>query len=152
MTIAPSRHSQLVDHLRLTVTSSIAGTPRKPTFPSLLTLAIIHHVCTYVFHFTPLTLKIAAVHGFRFACDGMAEIIARTLTATPPRYSTIKELDRRIRELSFPPEALEAIRGGPGADPSSMPLPASMTVFLLSTMQDVSKSSSLPDTTILRAK
>lgn len=100
----------------------------------------------------PLTSKIAAVWGFRFACDGMAEIIARTLTATPPRYSTIKELDRRIGEFSFPPEALEAIRGGPGVDPHSIPLPASMMVFLLSTMQDVSKSSSLPDTTILRAK
>ena len=82
----------------------------------------------------------------------MAEIIARTLTATPPRYSTIRELDRRISEFSFPPEALEAIRGGPGVDPLSIPLPASMTVFLLSTMQDVSKSSSLPDTTTLRVK
>jgi hypothetical protein len=82
----------------------------------------------------------------------MAEIIARTLTATPPRYSTIRELDRRIGEFSFPPEALEAIRGGPGVDPRSIPLPASMMVFTLSTMQDVSKSSSLPDTTILRAK
>lgn len=152
VTIASFRHSPLVDHLRLTVTSLIAGTPRKLIFPPLLTLAIIHHVCPYVFHFTPLTSKIAAVYGFRFARDGMAEIISRTLTATPPRYSTIKELDRRIRELSFPPEALEVIRGGPGADPSSIPLPASMTVFLLSTMQDVSKSSSLSDTTILRAK
>jgi hypothetical protein len=99
-----------------------------------------------------LTSKIAAVWGFRFACDGMAEIIARTLTATPPRYSTIKELDRRIGELNFPPEALEAMRGGPGVDPLSIPLPVSMTVFLLSTMHDISKSSSLPVTTILRAK
>jgi hypothetical protein len=104
------------------------------------------------FTLLPLTSKIVTVWGFRFACDGMAEIIARTLTATPPRYSTIRELDRRIGEFSFPPEALEAIRGGPGVDPLSIPLPASMTVFLLSTMQDVSKSSSLPDTTILRAK
>jgi hypothetical protein len=104
------------------------------------------------FTLLPLTSKIAIVWGFRFACDGMAEIIARTLTATPPRYSTIRELDRRIGEFSFPPEALEAIRGGPGVDPRSIPLPASMMVFTLSTMQDVSKSSSLPDTTILRAK
>lgn len=95
------------------------------------------------FTLLPLTSKIAVVWGFRFACDGMAEIIARTLTATPPRYSTIRELDRRVGEFSFPPEALEAIRGGPGVDPLSIPLPASMTVFLLSTMQDTSKSSSL---------
>ncbi len=80
---------------------------------------------------------------FRFSCEGTAEIVARTLIATPPRYSTIKELDRRIRELSFPPDVLEAIRGGPGADPMSLPLPVSMTVFLLSTIQDVSKLSSL---------
>ena len=90
--------------------------------------------------------------GFRFACDGMAEIVARTLTATPPRYSTIKELDRRSGEFSVPAEALDSIRGGPGVDPLSIPLPASMTVFLLTTVQDVSKSSSLPDTTVLRAK
>jgi len=82
----------------------------------------------------------------------MAEIIARTLTATPPRYSTIKELDRKIREISFPPEVLDAIRGGPGVDPLSVPLPASMEAFTLSTLPDASKSSSLPDTTILRAK
>ncbi|KAH9972300.1 hypothetical protein BGW80DRAFT_382489 [Lactifluus volemus] len=37
--------------------------------------------------------------GFRFAYDGMAEIISRTLTATSPRYSTVKELDRKVREL-----------------------------------------------------
>lgn len=77
------------------------------------------------------------VRGFRFACDGMAEIVARTLTATPPRYSVIKELDRKIGEIAFPPEALEAIRGGPGVDPLSIPLPASMTVFIFSTIQDV---------------
>ena len=104
------------------------------------------------FTILPLTSKIASVWGFRVAFDGIAEIIARTLTATPPRYSAIKELDRRIGELSLPPEALEAIRGGPGADPHSIPLPASMMVLMLSTMQDVSESSSLPDTTILRAK
>ncbi|KAI0277477.1 fungal-specific transcription factor domain-containing protein [Russula aff. rugulosa BPL654] len=75
--------------------------------------------------------------GFRFALDGMAEIIARTLTATPPRYSAIKELDRRIGEFCFPPEALEAIRGGPNVDPLSIPLPTSMLLFLFSTMQDV---------------
>ncbi len=82
----------------------------------------------------------------------MAEIVARTLTATPPRYSTIKELDRRIREFVFPKEVLEAIRGGPGVDPLSVPLPASMTVFLLDTLQDVRKSPFLPDTITLWAK
>lgn len=82
----------------------------------------------------------------------MAEIIARTLTATPPRYSAIKELDRRIGEFFFPQEALDAIRGGPNVDPLSVPLPNSMLLFMFATMKDVSKSPSFPDTTILRAK
>jgi hypothetical protein len=104
------------------------------------------------FTLLPLTSNIAIVWGFRFSCDAVAEIIARTLTATPPRYSTIKELDRRLSEFSFPPQALEAMRGGPGVDSLSIPLPVSMMVFVLTTMQDVSKSLFLPDTTILRAK
>jgi hypothetical protein len=81
----------------------------------------------------------------------MAEIIARTLTATPPRYSTIKELDRKIGEFGFPPEALDAIRGGPNVDPLSIPLAGSMMSFTFSTMNDVSKSPSFLDTTSLRA-
>ncbi|KAI0248759.1 hypothetical protein BJV78DRAFT_1233220 [Lactifluus subvellereus] len=74
---------------------------------------------------------------FRFAYEGLAEVIARTLSATPLRYSTIKELDRKIHELDFPPQALEALVGGPGVDPRSVPLPASMLAFLVSNLQNV---------------
>ncbi|KAH8997101.1 hypothetical protein EDB86DRAFT_2803568, partial [Lactarius hatsudake] len=74
---------------------------------------------------------------FRFRFEGPAEIVARTLTATPPRYSTIQELDLRIHEFRVPPETLQAIRGGPGVDPRSVPVPASMTAFLLSNIPDV---------------
>ncbi|KAI9459735.1 hypothetical protein BJY52DRAFT_1368117 [Lactarius psammicola] len=74
---------------------------------------------------------------FRFGFEGPAEIVARTLTAAPPRYSTIKELDRKIHEFRVPPETLQAMRGGPGVDPRSVPIPASMTAFLLSNIQDV---------------
>jgi hypothetical protein len=89
---------------------------------------------------------------FRFAYEGLAEIIARTLTATPLRYSTIKELDRKIHELGFPPQALEALCGGPGVDPRSMPLPTSMLAFLISTLQDISELMFLFGVTAVRAK
>ena len=100
----------------------------------------------------PLTWKIVSVWAFRFSRDGIAEVIARTLTATPPRYSTIKELDRKIREFYVTPDTLDLIRGGPGVDPQSVPLSASMLAYMLSTLQDVSKLSPLPDTVALRAE
>ncbi|KAH9052349.1 fungal-specific transcription factor domain-containing protein [Lactarius vividus] len=74
---------------------------------------------------------------FRFGFEGPAEIVARTLTATPPRYSTIQELDRKVHQFRVTPEALQAIRGGPGVDPRSVPIPASMIAFMLSNIQDV---------------
>ncbi|KAH9019285.1 hypothetical protein EDB84DRAFT_1589864 [Lactarius hengduanensis] len=74
---------------------------------------------------------------FRFGFEGPAEIVARTLTAAPPRYSTIQELDRKVHEFRVAPEALQAIRGGPGVDPRSVPIPASMIAFMLSNTQDV---------------
>ncbi len=77
---------------------------------------------------------------FRFGFEGPAEIVARTLTAAPPRYSTIKELDRKVHEFRVTPEVLQAMRGGPGVDPRSVPIPASMTAFMLSHIQDVRKS------------
>ena len=57
VTITYPRRSPRAGHLRLTVTSSIASSRRKMTFPRLLTLAIIHHVCLYVFHFTPANIE-----------------------------------------------------------------------------------------------
>jgi hypothetical protein len=82
----------------------------------------------------------------------MADVVARTLTATAPRYSIIKDLDRKIHEFSVSPETVDLIRGGPGVDPSSVPLPASMMAFLFMTVQDTSKLLSLPDTIALQAK
>lgn len=77
---------------------------------------------------------------YRFGFEAIAEIVARTLTAASPRYSTIKELDRKVHEFRVTPEILQAIRGGPGVDPKSVPTPASMTAFMLSNIQDVGKS------------
>ena len=87
-----------------------------------------------------LTRDVVGVWMYRFGFEGISEIIARTLTAAPPRYSTIKELDRKIHEFRVTPETLQAIRGGPGVDPKSVPTPASMIAFMLSNIQDVGKS------------
>ncbi|KAH9169099.1 fungal-specific transcription factor domain-containing protein [Lactarius sanguifluus] len=73
---------------------------------------------------------------FRFGFEGPAEIVARTLTAAPPRYSTIQELDLKVHEFRVTPETLQAIRGGPGVDPRSVPTPAFMIAFMLSNTQD----------------
>lgn len=76
--------------------------------------------------------------GFRFALECVAEVAAKTLTATPPRYSDILELDRKIREFAMPSDALDMLRGGPDADPRNVPLPASMISFVLSHTKEVS--------------
>lgn len=39
---------------------------------------------------------------FRFASECVAEVTARTLTAEAPSYSTIMELDRKVREFPLP--------------------------------------------------
>jgi hypothetical protein len=101
----------------------------------------IYHIMRVVLFLTP---KIVRTWGFRFANEVTAEVIARTLTATSPRYQTIKELDRKIRDFALSPQILEAIRGGPGVDPRSVPLPASMLSYLLSNIGDISKSTPFP--------
>jgi hypothetical protein len=82
----------------------------------------------------------------------MADVVARTLTATSPRYSIIKDLDRKIHEFSVSPETVDLIRGGPGVDPASVPLPVSMTAFIFLTVQDTSKLLSFLDTIAVQAK
>ncbi|KAI0294497.1 hypothetical protein B0F90DRAFT_1640097 [Multifurca ochricompacta] len=83
----------------------------------------------------PNTLE-PGVFIFRFAFECTAEIVARTLTATSPRYTTIRELDRKIRDFNPPPQILEMIRAS-GDDPRSLPLSASMSVFMFSNIPDV---------------
>ena len=78
----------------------------------------------------------------RFSNEVVAEIVARTLTATSPRYHTIKELDRKIRGFILSPPTLDAIRGGPGVDPRSVPLAASMLSYMLGVIGDISESMS----------
>ena len=69
----------------------------------------------------------------------MADVAARTLIATPPRYSDILDLDRKVRDFAIPEEALAKLRGEPGTDPRSVPLSASMTSFVLSHTREVSE-------------
>lgn len=113
--------------------------PRDEELPTTLEPGDPSSCKAFFTSFVLLLLILELVHtwDFRFAYEGLAEIIARTLTATPLRYSTIKELDRKIHELGFPPQALEALCGGPGVDPRSLPLPTSMLAFLISNLQDI---------------
>jgi len=115
------------------------------TCPQLLKLATTRHV--YIsnlmrFILLPLTSKIVSTWMFRFSNEVVSEIVARTLSATSPRYHTIKELDRKIRGFLLPPQTLDAIRGGPGVDPRSVPLAASMITYMLGAIGDISKSMS----------
>src|SRR6266404_2450879 len=56
----------------------------------------------------------------------------------PPQYSTIKELDCKVRHFHVTPQKPQAIRGRPGVDPRSVPIPASMIASLmLLNIQDV---------------
>ncbi|KAJ7476655.1 fungal-specific transcription factor domain-containing protein [Mycena latifolia] len=43
------------------------------------------------------------VWQFRFAAECVADVTARTLTAEAPSYTTIMELDRKVREFPLPP-------------------------------------------------
>jgi hypothetical protein len=89
---------------------------------------------------------------FRFSNEVVSEIVSRTLAASPPRYHTIKELDRKIRDFLLPPQTVEAIRGGPSADPRSVPLSASMLSYMLGVIGDISESMSFGIQNAARAK
>ncbi|TFY79682.1 hypothetical protein EWM64_g4331 [Hericium alpestre] len=75
--------------------------------------------------------------GFRFAFECVAEIATRTLTATPPRYSDIIELDRKVREFAIPSDVIAQLTGAPGTDPRDIPLCASMINFVLGHTREV---------------
>jgi hypothetical protein len=114
------------------------------TCPRLLMLATTRHVCIYLtsmrFILLPLTRDIVSTWMFRFSNEVVSEIVARTLSATSPRYHTIKELDRKLRGFLLPPQTLDLIRGGPNVDPRSLPLSASMLTYMLGSIGDISKS------------
>ncbi|KAA1470033.1 hypothetical protein DENSPDRAFT_928581 [Dentipellis sp. KUC8613] len=75
--------------------------------------------------------------GFRFAFECVAEVAATTLTASAPRYAEILALDRKIREFAIPSDAFDRLGAGPGVDPRSVPLAASMTSFVLRHTREV---------------
>ena len=54
----------------------------------------------------------------RFTTECVAEVASRTLTAEPPSYATIMELDRKVREFSLPEDALTAASPHIIEDPS----------------------------------
>jgi hypothetical protein len=77
--------------------------------------------------------------GFRFAFECVAEVAAKTLAPSAPRYSEILDLDRRIREFAIPHDAVAMLRGN-APDVRDVPLAASMTLCVLSHTREVSMS------------
>ena len=69
--------------------------------------------------------------GFRFACECVSQVAAKTSTAQVPSYSTILDLDRKVRDFPIPEIPLD----GPidRAKPSMV-----MTRFVLSHSREVS--------------
>lgn len=62
------------------------------------------HSCKRVLLSTELPLIPPAVGswGFRFACECVGQVAAKTLTAQVPSYATILDLDRTVREFPVP--------------------------------------------------
>ena len=53
----------------------------------------------------------------RFARECVAEVSARTLITDLPSYSTIMELDRKVREFSIPESAADFVAAASGTSP-----------------------------------
>ena len=118
---------------------------RRPAYNSgswgqLVTYVFVYNIMCSIVNL--LTSRIVSVWMFRFSNEVISEIVTRTLASTPPRYHTIKELDRKVREFILPSQTVEAIRGGPGVDLRSVPVAASMLSYMLGVIGDVSKSMS----------
>lgn len=62
--------------------------------------------CTFLpIHFPPLPSSphtSVEIWQFRFAAECVADVTSRTLTAHAPSYTTIMELDRKIRQFPLP--------------------------------------------------
>ncbi|EMD39104.1 hypothetical protein CERSUDRAFT_112798 [Gelatoporia subvermispora B] len=61
--------------------------------------------------------------SFRFAFECVSMIVEKTLTAEAPSYTTIMDLDRKVREFPISPEALamvEELEAPPDAEPPSL--------------------------------
>ncbi|KAI5992558.1 hypothetical protein EDC04DRAFT_2586962, partial [Pisolithus marmoratus] len=79
---------------------------------------------------------------FRFASDCVADVAARKLTANPPNYSTILELDRKVRDFPITEAAVEFVAAArsdvpaqpPGEDIGST---ESMTRLIMSNAREV---------------
>ncbi|EIW75306.1 hypothetical protein CONPUDRAFT_140195 [Coniophora puteana RWD-64-598 SS2] len=81
--------------------------------------------------------------GYRFACECVAEVAARTLTAEAPSYSTIMELDRKVREFPVSPAAEALVAQANAASPAMVPeerplsIAESMGLFAMANSREV---------------
>lgn len=73
----------------------------------------------------------------RCAFHCVAEVAVKTLTARPPSYATIMELDRQVREFPVWPEAIARAEGLAPPDSESMTPQTSMQIFVMSHSREV---------------
>ncbi|KZT00576.1 uncharacterized protein LAESUDRAFT_687970 [Laetiporus sulphureus 93-53] len=74
----------------------------------------------------------------RFSYHCVAEVAIRTLSAIPPQYETILDLDRQIRDFPVPPEATAIVEGlSPPPDSDPIPMTASMQYFVISHSREI---------------
>ncbi|KAG9313263.1 hypothetical protein JVU11DRAFT_6728 [Chiua virens] len=79
--------------------------------------------------------------GYRFACECVAEVATRTLTAETPSYATIMELDRKVREFPIPEDAAHVAASAaspvPAIEADDLSLPESMSRFVMAHCREV---------------
>ncbi|KDQ62020.1 hypothetical protein JAAARDRAFT_123795 [Jaapia argillacea MUCL 33604] len=76
--------------------------------------------------------------GYRFASECVAEVAARTLTAVTPSYTTIMELDHKVREFSIPEAAATiATFGAPSVGSERISTAGSMQRFLMAHTREI---------------
>lgn len=77
--------------------------------------------------------------GFRFAMECVADVAARTLTAEAPSYTTIMDLDRKVREFPLPEDALAIAASSTPISDDKLPPALAMMRCVMSHTREVSK-------------
>lgn len=82
--------------------------------------------------------------GYRFACECVAEVAARTLTAELPSYATVMELDRKVREFPIPEHSAQVASSVTSPVPTlpsdDLSIPETMSRFVMSNAREARTS------------
>lgn len=90
--------------------------------------------------FTHLALSVGN-WNIRFSIECIAEVASRTLTAEAPTYSTIMELDRKVREFPLWEDAIKTASSEVPDNLEGMSPAAAMTLCVMSHAREVSECS-----------